>query len=62
MNGYIAFYKGKKLELHANSSREAQVKAAAHFKARKEWDVSVVLCEMPGKDGNPQQVVHTAVD
>ena len=55
MNGYIAFYKGKKLEVYASSSYEAQQKAAALFKARKSYEVTVMLAE---KDG--QQVTHVA--
>lgn len=55
MNGYIAFYKGRKLEVHARSSYEAQCKAASLFKAKRSYDVTVVLCEVEGK-----QVVHTA--
>ena len=54
MNGYIALYKGRKTEVHANTQHEAQCKAAAYFKARKSYEVSVYLCE---KDG--QQVTHS---
>lgn len=57
MNGYVAFYKGKKLEVYAASSYEAQQKAAALFKARKSYEVTVVLAE---KDG--QQVTHIATE
>lgn len=46
MNGYIALYKGKRIEVRAESSYQAQVKAAAQFKARKSYDVSVTLCEL----------------
>lgn len=54
MNGYKAFYRGKELEVYATSSYEAQQKAAKEFKARKSYDVSVVLCET--SDG--QTVTH----
>lgn len=57
MNGYIAFYRGKQIEVRAATSYEAQQKAAQQFKAKKSYEVTVVLCE---KDG--QQVVHVAVD
>lgn len=57
MNGYIAFYRGKRLEVRADTSRKAQEKAAALFKAKKVYEVDVVLAE---KAGEP--VVHTAVD
>ena len=53
MNGYIAFYKGKRAEVYANTSYEAQQKAAALFKAKKRYEVSVMLAEKEG-----QQVVH----
>lgn len=55
MNGYIAFYRGKQLEVYAESSYQAQQKAAAQFKARKSHEVSVVLCER--SDGS--QVTHS---
>lgn len=54
MNGYKAFYKGKSIEIHANTSYEAQQVAAKQFKAKKSYDVTVVLCEKAG-----EQVVHT---
>ena len=55
MNGYKAFYRGKELEVYANTSYAAQAQAAALFKARKTSDVSVYLCEQGG-----EQVVHVA--
>ena len=55
MNGYLAFYKGKKIEVYANTSYEAQQKAAAIFKAKKRYEVTVVLCEKNG-----EQVTHDA--
>ena len=57
MNGYIALYRDKEIEVYADTSREAQVKAAKEFKARKEYEVSVYLCEKGG-----EQVTHVAVD
>lgn len=57
MNGYIAFYKGKRHEVYAGTTYEAQQKAAAFFKAKKAYEVTVGLAE---KDGVP--VVHVAVD
>ena len=54
MNGYIAFYKGKQVEVHADTSYEAQQKAAKQLKAKKSYDVTVVLAER-----NSEQVVHT---
>lgn len=54
MNGYIALYRGKKLQVYAATSYEAQQKAALQFKTKKSHEVSVYLAE---KDGAP--VVHT---
>jgi len=54
MNGYLAFYKGKQIEVHAATSFEAQTKAATIFKARKQYQVTVVLCEKSG-----EQVTHS---
>lgn len=54
MNGYKAFYKGKTIEVEASSSYEAQKKAAAQFKAKKSYDVNVILCEKQG-----DQVTHS---
>jgi hypothetical protein len=54
MNGYIAFYRGKQIYICANTSYEAQQLAVATFKARKSYEVTVVLAERDG-----QQVVHS---
>jgi hypothetical protein len=48
-NGYIAMYKGKKLEVYADTKYEAQQKAAQHFKAKKSYEVDVYLAELDGK-------------
>ena len=56
-NGYKAFYKGKSIEVYAETSLEAQQKAAAQFKARKSYDVTVVLCEKAG-----ETVTHTGAE
>jgi hypothetical protein len=55
MNGYKAFYKGKSIEIYANTSYGAQQLAAKQFKAKKSYDVTVVLCEK-----GEEQVFHTA--
>ena len=57
MNGYKAFYKGKSIEVYANTSYEAQKKAAEVLKARKAYQVTVVICEKAG-----QQVTHSTAD
>lgn len=48
MNGYICIYKGKQLEVIASTTFEAQKKAAALFKAKKSYEVSVYLAELNG--------------
>jgi hypothetical protein len=54
MNGYKAFYKNKEIDVYAVTSYQAQQLAAAQFKAKKAWEITVVLCE---KAGAP--VIHT---
>lgn len=53
LNGYKAFYRGKTIEVYAKTSFEAQEKAAESFRAKKSYEVTVVLCEKAG-----QQVTH----
>lgn len=50
---YIAFYKGKQIEVKALRSYDAQEIAAKIFKARKSYDVTVMLA---AKDD--EQVIH----
>lgn len=54
LNGYICFYKGKRMEVYAKTTLEARDKAAAAFKARKAYDVTAVLAEKGG-----QPVTHS---
>lgn len=55
--GYKAFYNGRSIELYADTSLQAQERAAAFFKVKKAYKVTVGLCEIEG-----QQVTHVAVD
>ena len=55
MNRYKAFYKGKSIDVMANTSYEAQKLAALKFKAKKSYEVTVILCEKHG-----EQVTHNA--
>ena len=55
MNGYIALYKGRKLEVRADSSYQAQQKATAEFKAKKSYEVTVMLAE----DSSGNAVSHS---
>jgi hypothetical protein len=57
MNGYVCFYKNQRKEVYANTSYEAQQIAAKEFKAKKTYEVTVMLAEKNG-----EQVVHRAVD
>jgi hypothetical protein len=59
MNGYVCFWKGKRLQISAETSYQAQCKAGLHWKIhpKKQHEVTVVLAE---KAGEP--VIHTAVD
>jgi len=40
---YVAMYKSKKIEVEAESSYKAQLKASEIFKAKKSYEVSVFL-------------------
>ena len=47
MRTYKAFYKEKTATIHAESSYEAQQRAAKEFRAKKRYDVTVVLADVP---------------
>jgi hypothetical protein len=55
MNTYKAFHKGREIEVQAETSYKAQQLAAQQFKAKKSYDVTVVIV---AKDGEP--IVHIA--
>ena len=55
MYGFKAFYRGKSIEVYADTALRARDTAVAIFKAGKAYEVTVMLCE---KDGVP--VVHSA--
>ena len=54
MNKYKAFYRNKTIDVEASTSYDAQCKAAAQFRAKKSYEVSVMLCEL-----GDQPVVHS---
>ncbi len=54
MNTYQAFYRKKKTTVEAPTSLDAQRKAATYFKAKKSYEVTVVLTEKNGK-----QITHS---
>jgi hypothetical protein len=43
---YIAFYKGKKIEVQASTSFQAQCIAAEEFNARKSCEITVMLADI----------------
>lgn len=49
MNGYVCFYRNQRYEVHAETSLKAQQLAAKHFKAKKSWEVTVMLAELANK-------------
>lgn len=53
-NGYIAFYKSKRVEVYANTLFEAREKAVALLKPKKPHDINIMLAE---KGGAP--VIHS---
>ncbi len=50
MNTYIAFYRRQKIQVTANTAYEAELKAAAQFKAKKSYDVSVMLVALGDRE------------
>ena len=55
--GYVAFYKGRRTEVRADTSREAQGLAANYFRAKRQYEVTVILAEKDGKT-----VVHNGAE
>jgi hypothetical protein len=47
MRTYKAFYRNKVTVVHAETSYDAQLAAAKIFRAKKAYDVAVVLCDVP---------------
>ena len=56
MNGYIAFFNGKRVEVYAGSLYQAQLKAIEIFKPAKSKR-HMVHAHLAEKDGVP--VIHT---
>jgi len=46
MRTYIAFYKGKQIQVVSESSLTAQRLAAGLLGARKPWEVTIVLADV----------------
>lgn len=51
MNKYNAYYNGKQIEVEAATSYAAQQAAALKFKARKSYQVTVVLVQRADGSG-----------
>jgi hypothetical protein len=49
MNGYICMYRGKRIDVEADTSLRAQEIAAKAFKTKKSYEVDVYLAEIDGK-------------
>ena len=49
MNTYIAYYRGKQVKVEALSSYAAQIEAAKVFKAKKSYEVTVILANEQGQ-------------
>lgn len=47
MFNYVCFYRNKEIVVQALRSYDAQVKAAKIFKAKKAYEVAVVLADKP---------------
>jgi len=54
---YIAFYKGKRVEIHADTLINARNKVAAQLKvpAKKHYEINIMLAKKNG-----EQVTHVA--
>ena len=63
MNGYVCFFRGKRLEVQADTSYGARSEVAKRLKVKpnKQHEITVVLSEKHGVDG-PKVVEHVAVD
>ena len=57
MNTYKAFYKGKTIEVCAETQLQAQTIAAEKLKARKSYDVTVALLAV-----GDREVIHKPQD
>ena len=57
MNGYICLWRGKRFEVYANTTFEAQKKCAEQNKIKKAFEITVMLAE---KDGKP--VIHNTAE
>ena len=57
MNGYIGFYRGKQYEIESDTSYHAQQAIAQKYNIKKDYEITVILCEKEG-----EQVTHLPLD
>jgi len=50
MNKYVCMWRGKTIDVSAESQYKAQVQGAMMLKAKRTWEVSVVLVEVEGRE------------
>ena len=49
LNGYICLWKGKRFEVYASTTYEAQKLCATQHKIKKSYEISVYLAEKNGE-------------
>lgn len=57
MNTFKAIYKGKSIEIEAETSYQAQQRAAFVFKTKKPWEIALMAVMVDGKP-----VIHRTSD
>ena len=50
MNKYVCMQRGKTIDVSAESQYKAQVQGAMMLKAKRTWEVIVVLVEVAGRE------------
>ena len=60
MNTYECFYRSKRTTILALTSYAAQQAAAAFFKTRKGYEITVFLAELGSDTTSPKPVTHIA--
>lgn len=55
-NGYVAFYKGKRVEVYGPTLFLAREVVKNHFKVKKPWTINIMIAE----DSEGKEVIHRA--
>jgi hypothetical protein len=50
LNGYLCMYRGKRYEVHAVTTYEAQCKVAKEHRIKRSWEIDVYLVEKDGQE------------